>query len=47
MPDEPAYSAKNPALEAAQALADEGEHVHYVAEGEARCISGRCRTHGP
>lgn len=30
------------ALDAAHRLVTEGRHVHYVAEGQARCLSGHC-----
>jgi hypothetical protein len=30
------------ALEAAWRLVDQGEHVHYVAEGESLCLSAHC-----
>lgn len=33
-----------PALAAARALRDAGEHVHYVADGQAICLNGRCAT---
>ncbi|MFF6985612.1 hypothetical protein [Streptomyces sp. NPDC010273] len=32
----------DPAREAAEQLAAQGEHVHLVAEGQAKCISGLC-----
>ena len=32
------------ALAAARALCDAGEHVHYVAEGQAICLNGICAT---
>jgi hypothetical protein len=35
------------ALEAAQQLADEGKHVHYVAEAESVCISQHCTPAAP
>ncbi|MFE7954419.1 hypothetical protein [Streptomyces sp. NPDC057413] len=31
------------AYEAAHQLADAGEHVHLVSEGESICISGECQ----
>ncbi|MGW7196618.1 hypothetical protein [Streptomyces chryseus] len=31
-----------PALVAARALCTEGHHVHYLADGQARCLSGHC-----
>ncbi|MGA4867596.1 hypothetical protein ACPB9J_33725 [Streptomyces lavendulocolor] len=34
--------APSPALTAARTLAKQGKHVHYVAHGEARCLSGHC-----
>ncbi|MFD5041988.1 hypothetical protein ACFWNI_33600 [Streptomyces sp. NPDC058377] len=34
----------SPARAAAEALHDQGEHVHYVTEGQALCLSGRCAT---
>ncbi|MEV5681002.1 hypothetical protein [Streptomyces sp. NPDC052179] len=34
----------SPARTVAEALADRGEHVHYVSEGQALCLSGRCTT---
>ncbi|MFD5057411.1 hypothetical protein [Streptomyces sp. NPDC058394] len=30
------------ALEAAKRLAADGHHVHYVADGEPRCLTGHC-----
>ncbi|WP_329140923.1 hypothetical protein [Streptomyces sp. NBC_00670] len=30
------------ALEAAQLLVDQGEHVHYVAESQSLCLSAHC-----
>ncbi|WP_158712312.1 hypothetical protein [Streptomyces sp. NRRL F-5135] len=38
--------AWNPALAAAYALQRDGAHVHYVADGHARCLGGHssCRT---
>ncbi|WP_186343478.1 hypothetical protein [Streptomyces sp. CFMR 7] len=32
----------SPARAAAEALASEGEHVHYVSEGQSLCVSGVC-----
>ncbi|MFJ8842972.1 hypothetical protein ACIRFF_08720 [Streptomyces cyaneofuscatus] len=29
---------------AAEALAAQGEHVHYISEGQAQCLSGACTT---
>ncbi|MEU5284152.1 hypothetical protein AB0G97_09045 [Streptomyces sp. NPDC020755] len=34
----------SPARTAAELLVDQGEHVHYVSEGQALCLSGRCTT---
>ncbi|MEU0001966.1 hypothetical protein ABZ069_34165 [Streptomyces microflavus] len=34
----------SPAREAADALADQGEHVHYVSDGHTQCLSGTCPT---
>lgn len=34
--------AQGPAWEAAQQLIADGEHVHFVAEGEAWCVSEHC-----
>ncbi|MFS0698324.1 hypothetical protein [Streptomyces nitrosporeus] len=31
-----------PARAAADALHDQGEHVHYVTEGESLCLAGVC-----
>lgn len=31
-----------PALTAAKALVKARHHVHYVAEGQSRCLSGHC-----
>ncbi|GGU62670.1 hypothetical protein [Streptomyces lavendofoliae] len=36
-----------PALTAAQHLADQGHHVHYVAHGEPRCLTGHCHHTKP
>lgn len=36
-----------PAWQAALQLVADGEHVHYVAEGEARCVSGDCPPNHP
>lgn len=33
-----------PAWAAAQVLHDQGEHVHYVSEGQSLCLAGHCRT---
>ncbi|MFC9429294.1 hypothetical protein [Streptomyces sp. NPDC056987] len=32
----------NPALYAGYVLQRDGEHVHYVADGQARCLGGHC-----
>ncbi|MCX4676736.1 hypothetical protein OG413_15735 [Streptomyces sp. NBC_01433] len=34
----------SPARTVAEELAAQGEHVHYVSEGQALCLSGRCIT---
>ncbi|MFJ8760807.1 hypothetical protein [Streptomyces cyaneofuscatus] len=34
----------SPARTAAEALAAEGEHVHYASEGQSVCLSGVCIT---
>ncbi|GGZ53069.1 hypothetical protein [Streptomyces rubiginosohelvolus] len=34
----------SPARTAAELLAAQGEHVHYVSEGQALCLSGHCTT---
>ncbi|MFD8581542.1 hypothetical protein ACFV2A_01495 [Streptomyces californicus] len=34
----------SPARTIAEALVGQGEHVHYVSEGQALCLSGRCIT---
>lgn len=40
------YGRRNAAREAADRLAADGHHVHYVAHGEPRCITGHCtRAH--
>ncbi|MER8030718.1 hypothetical protein ABTZ78_17365 [Streptomyces bauhiniae] len=38
----PETVAPCPAWDAALALLKEGLHVHYVADGENRCLSGNC-----
>jgi hypothetical protein len=35
-------TAPRTAREAADLLAADGHHVHYVADGEARCHTGHC-----
>lgn len=35
-----------PALAAARALVKKRQHVHYVAEGQPRCLSGHCTRPG-
>lgn len=35
----------NPAMDAAIHLAKLGNHAHYVAEDESRCLSGQCTPH--
>lgn len=44
MVTEPAPGAEAPrtAWQAAWILVAEGKHVHYVAEGESRCLTGAC-----
>lgn len=34
----------SPARTAAEALAAQGEHVHYASEGQAQCLKGVCTT---
>jgi hypothetical protein len=34
----------SPARSAAEALHDQGEHVHYVTKGQALCLAGCCAT---
>lgn len=34
----------SPARTAAEALHAQGEHVHYVTEGQALCLTGCCAT---
>lgn len=36
------YRTPEPALDTAQALTTDGHHVHYVSEGQTRCLSGHC-----
>ncbi|MFI8200055.1 hypothetical protein ACIF6K_26625 [Streptomyces sp. NPDC085942] len=36
------YGRTNAALAAADHLARQGHHVHYVASGETRCHTGHC-----
>ncbi|MGW4300413.1 hypothetical protein ACWEHT_11610 [Streptomyces sp. NPDC004646] len=42
MPTSTPPRAPRTALEAAQQLAVDGHHVHYVSEGQAVCISHAC-----
>ncbi|MFJ4787580.1 hypothetical protein [Streptomyces sp. NPDC088794] len=46
-PTSSAESAPRTALEAAHRLVAEGKHVHYVTEGESRCINRRCAPNTP
>lgn len=34
-----AYLPADPAMDAARELAEEGQHVHLVSEGTARCLA--------
>lgn len=34
----------NPVRAAAEAIHDQGEHVHYASEGQSLCLSGTCIT---
>jgi len=34
----------SPARAAADALAAQGEHVHYVSDGHTQCLTGACTT---
>ncbi|MFG2671385.1 hypothetical protein [Streptomyces sp. NPDC048445] len=36
--------ASVPGWVAAEALHAQGEHVHYVSEGQSLCLAGHCRT---
>ncbi|MCR8947202.1 hypothetical protein NW249_34515 [Streptomyces sp. OUCMDZ-4982] len=36
------HTQPSPARAAAEDLAADGEHVHYVSEGQSLCLSGVC-----
>ncbi len=36
------HTQPSPARTAAEDLAAEGEHVHYVSEGQSLCLTGAC-----
>lgn len=39
-----AAAPTSPARAAAETLAAQGKHVHYVTEGQSLCLTGQCAT---